>query len=80
MIKLKVRVVQKGNCTSSQERAFGSLWDHLSNLAMLSAFVGKGKIRSPLPAALAFLFSLPHSLTEELLPALTDTYLVKWKV
>jgi len=80
IIKLPVRVVQKEkSCISSQESAFGGLWDPLSNLAMLSAFVRKGKIRSYLPI-LDFLSFLPYQLTEELLPALTETYLVKWKL
>lgn len=81
MIKLKViKSQKKGNCTSSQERAFGGLWDHVSNLAMLSAFVRKGKIRSCLPATLAFISSLPYCLTEELFPVLTHIYSVKWKL
>lgn len=47
IIKLEVRdVLEEKNCISSQQRAFGGLWDAASNLAMLSAFVRKGKIRS----------------------------------
>lgn len=81
VIKLEVRVVQKEqSCISSQERAFCGLWDPLSNLAMLSAFVRKGKIRSYLPATLAFFSSLPYPLTEELFPILIEAYLVKWKL
>lgn len=81
IIKLEVRVVQKEkSCISSQERASGGLRDPLSNLAMLSTSLRKGKIRSYLPATLAFLSALPYPLTEELLTVLIETYLVKWKL